>query len=174
MMKMDFYEVVRKRRSYRTFKSEMPETEKINRILEAARLAPTWANMQGVHYIIVKEPDNVLKLWEAIGQRAKFTEAPMFIVGVIAESGSGTNPNGVKYFPLDVGICFEHLILAATAEGLATCWIGWFNEERVKNVLNIPKRYRVLAITPLGYPTVEKEEVSERKPLEEITHYEKF
>ena len=171
---MEFYEVVRKRRSYRFFKPDIPEPEKIKRILEAARLAPTWANMQGVHYIIVKEPNNVLKLWEAIGQKAKFTEAPMFIVGVIAESGSGTNPNGIKYFPLDVGICFEHLILAATAEGLATCWIGLFNEERVKDVLKIPKRYRVLVITPVGYPLREKEEVSERKSLDKITHYEKF
>jgi nitroreductase len=171
---MDFYEVVGKRRSYRVFKSDMPESEKLNKILEAARLAPTWANMQGVHYIIVKEPSNVEKLWQAIGQKGKFTEAPMFIVGVIAESDSGTNPNGINYFPLDVGICFEHLILAATAEGLATCWIGWFNEEKVKEVLEIPKKYRVLAITPLGYPIREREGVTERKPLEKIVHYEKF
>jgi nitroreductase len=171
---LDFYEVVRRRRSYRVFKQDMPEAEKINRILEAARLAPTWANMQGVHYIVIKEPNNVERLWEAIGQKAKFTEAPMFIVGAIAESDSGTNPNGIKYFSLDVGICFEHLVLAAAAEGLATCWIGWFNEEKVKEVLGIPKKYRVVAITPLGYPIREKEEVTERKPLEQIVHHEKF
>jgi nitroreductase len=171
---MDFYEVVRKRRSYRVYKSDMPEVEKINKILEAARLAPTWANMQGVNYIIVREPKNVENLWKAIEQNAKFTEAPMFIVAVINEKDSGVGPNGIKYFPVDVGICFEHLILAATAEGLATCWIGFFNEEKVREVLEIPKKYRVLAITPLGYPIREKEEITERKPLEQIIHYEKF
>jgi len=172
---MDFYEVVRKRRSYRVYKPEMPEREKIDRILESARLAPTWGNMQGMRYIIVREPENVKKLWQAIDQEKKFTEAPMYIVGIIAESGSGTNPSsGIKYYPLDCGICFEHLILAATAEGLATCWIGFFNENKVKEVLNIPNKYRVLAITPVGYPVKLKGEVQERKSLEQIVKYEKF
>jgi nitroreductase len=172
---MEFYETIRKRRSYRVYKPDMPEEEKVNRILDAARLAPTWANYQGMHYIVVKEPDVVEKLWEAIGQKTKFTEAPMFIVGAIAESGSGTNPtSGIKYFSLDCGICFEHLILAATAEGLATCWIGWFDEKKVKNLLEIPDKYRVVAITPLGYPFKEKEEVQERKSLDKIVHYNKF
>ena len=171
---MDFYEVVRKRRSYRVYKPDMPEEEKITRILEAARLAPTWANMQGMHYIVVKEPETVKELWKAVGQLKKFTDAPMFIVGVIAKTGSGTNPSGIKYFTIDCGICFEHLILAATAEGLATCWIGNFSEEKVRKVLEIPNKYRVLALTPLGYPIRQKREVQERKPLEKIVHYEKF
>ncbi|MFX0074383.1 MAG: nitroreductase family protein [Candidatus Hermodarchaeota archaeon] len=171
---MEFYEVVRKRRSYRMYKSDMPEEDKVNRILEAARLAPTWANMQGMHYIVVKNPETVKKVWNAVGQSQKFVEAPMFIVGVISESESGKNPNGIKYFPLDCGICFEHLILAATAEGLATCWIGWFNENTIKEILEIPKKYRVLALTPLGYPVKEKGEVLDRHPLEKIVHFDKF
>jgi nitroreductase len=171
---MDFYDVVRKRRSYRVYKPDMPEEEKVNRILEAARLSPTWANKQGMEYIVVKDPETVKRVWNAVGQTQKFVEAPMFIVGIISESGSGQNSNGIKYFPLDCGICFEHLILAATAEGLATCWIGWFNETKVQEVLDIPKRFRVLALTPLGYPIKEKGEVVDRKPLEEIVHYDKF
>lgn len=171
---MEFYDVVRKRRSYRVYKPDMPEEEKVNRILEAARLAPTWANMQGMHYIVVKDPETVKGVWEAVGQRKKFVEAPMYIVGIISESGSGMNTNGIKYFPLDCGICFEHLILAATAEGLATCWIGRFNEIKVRNVLEIPENFRVMALTPLGYPNKEKGEVIDRKPFEEIVHYDKF
>ena len=81
---MEFYEVVRKRRSFRVYKSDIPEKEKIERILDASRLAPTWANMQGVHYIVVQEPSNVKSVWEAVGQRQKFAEAPMFIVGIIS------------------------------------------------------------------------------------------
>ena len=171
---MDFYDVVKKRRSYRVYKPDMPEDDKVNRILEAARLAPTWANMQGMHYIVVKDPETVKKLWKAVGQIKKFVEAPMYVVGVIAESGSGANPNGIKYFPLDCGICFEHLILAATAESLATCWIGWFNEAKVKEVLEIPEDFRVMALTPLGYPVKQKGEVIDRKAIEEIVHYDKF
>jgi nitroreductase len=171
---MDFHEVVKMRRSYRSYKPEMPEKEKVERILEAARLAPTWANMQGVIYIVVREPKNVKALWEAIGQNDKFIEAPMFLVGVIKESGSGTNKNGEKYYGVDFGICFEHLILAATAEGLATCWIGWFDEKKVKQVLKIPMKYKVMGLTPLGYPITLKSEVKDRKPISEIVHYEQF
>ncbi|MFX0059883.1 MAG: nitroreductase family protein [Candidatus Hodarchaeota archaeon] len=170
---MDFYDVVRKRRSYRFFKPNMPEDEKVNRILEAARLAPTWANMQGMHYIVVKDKEIVKEVWEAIDQKQKFADSPIFIVGVIAESGSGAN-RGEKYYPVDFGICFEHLILAATEEGLGTCWIGLFNENKIKEILTIPKKYRVLGITPLGYPLKQKGEVKDRKPLEEFVHFNKF
>ncbi|MHA1491281.1 MAG: nitroreductase family protein [Promethearchaeota archaeon] len=169
---MDFYEVIRKRRSFRIYKSDMPEEEKVERILEAARLAPTWANMQGMHYIIVKKSENVKAIWKAIGQRQKFADAPIFIVGAISESSSGANV--IKYYPVDFGICFEHLILAATAEGLATCWIGWFNEKKIKKILEIPDEYRVLGLTPLGYSTKPKGEVKDRKALSEIIHYDKF
>jgi nitroreductase len=116
----------------------------------------------------------IILLLKTQKQAQKFTSAPMFVVGVISESGSGANANGIKYFPLDCGICFEHLILAATAEGLATCWIGWFDETKIRDILEIPKRYRVLALTPIGYPVKQKGEVEERKPLEKIVHYNKF
>ena len=171
---MDFYEVVNTRRSYRVFKPDVPEEEKIEKILNAARLAPTWANGQPVHYIVVKKPENVKAVWEAVGQGQKFAQAPMFIVGAISEKGSGMNSNGQKYYGVDVGICFEHLILAATAEGLGTCWIGWFNEGKIKSALGIPEEYIVMGITPLGYPVKPKAEITERKPLDEIVHYEKF
>ncbi|MHA1149018.1 MAG: nitroreductase family protein [Promethearchaeota archaeon] len=171
---MEFYDVVKKRRSFRFYKPDMPERDKIERILEAAKLAPTWANMQGVEYIVVQESETVKKIWRAIGQRKKFIEAPMFIIGIIREDGSGANSNGEKYYGVDIGICFEHLILAATAEGLATCWIGWFNEPKIKKLLQIPDEYKVMAITPVGYSTKTKEEVHDRKPLEDIVHYEKF
>ena len=171
---MDFYDVVKNRRSYRVYKPDMPEKEKIERILESGRLAPTWANSQCVSYIVVQEPENVKAVWNAVGQMQKFAESPMFIVGVVSEKTSGMNSNGEKYYGVDFWICFEHLILAATAEGLATCWIGWFNESKVKEILNVPDEYKVMGLTPLGYPVKAKDEVTERKPLEKIVHYEKF
>jgi nitroreductase len=173
-LNMDFYDVVKTRRSFRVYKPDMPDKEKVDRILEAARLAPTWGNMQGVRYIVVQEPENVKAVWNAVDQETKFIEAPIFIVGIIAPSGSGVNKSGEKYYGVDFGICFEHLILAATAEGLATCWIGYFNEEEVKKVLKIPERYKVMGLTPLGYPIKPKGEVKERKSIDKIVHYEQF
>jgi nitroreductase len=172
---MDFYEVIKKRRSYRFYdESKMPEKEIIKKIINAARLAPTWANMQGVQYIIVQNKDTVKKIWKAIGQGKKFNNAPMFIIGFIAEKDSGKNRNDELYYPVDFGICFEHLILAATAEGLGTCWIGFFDEEKIKEILDLPKKYRVLGLTPLGYPSKPKEGESPRKDMEEIIHWEKY
>lgn len=172
---MDFYEVVKKRRSYRFYKPDViPEKDKVGRILNAARLAPTWANMQGVHYIVVQKPEKVKMIWKAIDQKDKFSNAPIFIVGIIKETASGINKAGIKYYTLDFGICFEHLILAATAEGMATCWVGIFDEEKIKDILEIPKKYRVLGITPLGYTIKEKGEISDRLSLEEIVHYDKY
>ncbi len=172
---MEFYEVIQKRRSYRFYdESQMPEKEAIEKIINAARLAPTWANMQGVQYIIVQEKDIVKKIWKAIGQGKKFNNAPMFIIGFIAERDSGKNKNGELYYPVDFGICFEQLILAATAEGLGTCWIGFFNEEKIKEILQIPEKYRVLGLTPLGYPLKPKEDESPRKNIEEMIHWERF
>lgn len=171
---MDFYEVVRKRRSIRSFSEKIPPLELIEKIIDTARLAPTWANVQGVEYIIVSESDKVYQIWQAINQGDKFRSAQIFIVGIISELGSGKNPeSGLRYFLVDFGICFDHLILAATAEGLATCWIGKFNEKKIKEILDIPNEFRIIGITPLGYAKKEYEPRA-RKPLEEILHYEKF
>ncbi|MEJ2295534.1 MAG: nitroreductase family protein, partial [Candidatus Lokiarchaeota archaeon] len=150
---MDFYEVIKKRRSHRFFTNKAPPDDQITHIIDAARLAPTWANMQGMEYVIVRKPEIVKAVWEAINQKNKFINAPIFIVGIIPESKSGVNHCGEKYYPVDFGICFEHLILAATAEGLATCWIGYFDEMKIKSILDIPRKYRILGLTPLGYPT---------------------
>jgi len=171
---MDFYQVIKNRRSYRTFRDKMPEEEKIIKILNAARLAPTWANFQGVKYIIIRKSETVNKIWHAIGQKSKFESAPMFIVGIISPSDSGKNMNGEEYYGVDFGICFEHLVLAATEEGLASCWIGWFNEEKIKEILDIPEKYKVMGLTPLGYPKKEKEPVNDRKSLDDLVHWDHF
>nr|MDO8115508.1 nitroreductase family protein [Candidatus Sigynarchaeota archaeon] len=151
---MDFYELVNKRKSIRKYKPDLVDNAILGKILDAARMAPTWANMQGVRYIIVNKKEKVEEIKAAIGQKW-LSSVPMFIVATIKESDSGKNKNGQAYFMLDVGICFEHLVLAATNEGLGTCWIGYFDEEKVKSALNIPGKSRVVAITPLGYPDEE-------------------
>jgi len=95
-------------------------------------------------------------------------QAPIIIVGCADPTKSG-NKEGKKYYLLDMGISMEHLMLAATEQGLGTCWIGaGFDETVVKEALTIPEEIRVVAITPLGYPN-EVTEPRTRKISEEIT-----
>ena len=169
---MDFYDVVKTRRSIRKFKPDPISDEIVERILNAARLAPTWANMQGTQYIVGKDPKIVENLCQAVGQRW-LKEIPMFIVVGLKESDSGKNSNGLPYFLVDAAICMEHIILAATNEGLGTCWIGHFPEEKVQEVLGISKKVRVVALTPLGYPNETPREQS-RKNLNELVSIDRF
>jgi nitroreductase len=170
-MSPDFYEVVDQRYSVRNYKPDPVPNESIVKILEAAQAAPSWANKQGVHYVVVTDPDRVKAMSKTIGQGWTST-APAFVVAISSPQWSGSK-NGMQYFMLDTGIAFEHLVLAATAEGLGTCWIGAFPEEVVKKVLDVPKNLKVVAITPLGFPDDSPRERS-RKPLDEIAFYDSY
>lgn len=170
---MDFTEVIKKRRSIRKYKPDPVSEEALTRILNYGRLAPTWANLQGVRYIVVREPESVLALSKAIGQKW-MKNIPVFIAVCIAPRDSGKNLNGLEYYMVDAAICMEHIVLAATNEGLGTCWVGYFDEDKVKAVLNIQKKNtRVIALSPLGYPdTIPTKQ--KRKTLDEIVYREKF
>jgi nitroreductase len=161
---MEFMAVVRKRRSIRSYSSKKVSKKKIDYILEAARLAPSWTNSQCWKYIIVKNE----RLRRKIAEKEWIAEAPIIIVCFADPSESG-NKHNQAYYMLDVGISMEHLILAATDIGLGTCWIGGqFNEEKVKKALNIPEKCRVVALTPVGYPKEEPKRKI-RKKLHEIS-----
>ncbi len=168
---MDFYDTIKGRYSIRKFKPDVVPMDVIKRVLDAARLAPTWANMQGVRYVVIPSKGQVEKVADAIGQRW-CKHAPMFIAAVSDAKWSGSK-NNMSYFMLDVGIAFEHLVLAATAEGLGTCWIGAFDEERLKEVLDVKGSNRVVALTPLGYPA-EKPDTRTRKSLSEIAFLDAY
>jgi nitroreductase len=166
---MEFMEVITKRRSIRKYKPDPIAEEKIRYVLEAARLAPSWGNWQCWKYIVVT--DESLK--KVITQHEWATKAPVIIVGCADTKKSGTE-HGQHYYMMDMGISMEHMILAATEQGLGTCWIGkYFDEKKVKKVLNIPKNFRVVAMTPLGYPDGEGI-VKPRKELEEIVSRNTF
>ena len=169
---MDFNDVINSRRSIRKFTADPVPEEKLQRILEAALLCPTWANKQGVRYIVVKDPERVSQLGEATGQKWTRT-APMFIVVCIDPKRSGKNKNDLEYFMVDATIGFTHIVLAATNEGLGTCWMGWFDEEAVQNILEIPKKVRVIGLTPLGFPDYTPKP-QERLALEEIVYEETY
>ena len=169
---MDFTEVIIKRRSHRKFKEDIVDDEILERIIEAARLAPTWSNMQGTRYIVVKNKTQIKEIADA-GNQKWIGNVPMLIVLCIAPNKSGKNINGLEYFTVDASICMEHIVLAATNEGLGTCWVGLFNEDKIKEVLSIPEKVRVIALTPLGYSKYTPREQI-RKPIEQICFSEKW
>jgi nitroreductase len=176
---MEFMDVVAARKSVRKYSDAPVEDEKIARCLEAARLAPSWRNLQCWRFIVVKDKDTIAGLANLINLWLK--SAPAVIVACAAPSKSGVH-NGQSYYLVDTAIALEHIVLAATNEGLGTCWIGGFDEAKFKAALGIPKEIRVVAMTPLGYPA-EKEGLwargakalmGRRKTIDEIVHREKW
>ncbi len=168
---MDFYDTIKGRRSIRKYKHDKVPMDVIKRVLDAARLAPTWANMQGIRYVLVAGKEQVDKVADGIGQRW-CNGAPMFVAAISDAQWSGNNGD-MAYFMLDVGIAFEHLVLAAVAESLGTCWVGFFDEERLKEVLGVKGSNRVVAVTPIGYPD-ESPAARARKPLSEIAFIDSY
>jgi nitroreductase len=171
---MDVFEAVKIRRSIRAYKSTPVSKEKLEKILEAARLAPSANNIQPWHFIVVTDPEKRAKLAKA--PFAGFLkEAPVVIVGC------GDQKASPKWFMVDVAIAMQNMVLTATSEGLGTCWVGSFNEDQVREMLKIPENYRVVALLALGYPR-EKIDlqgkmfhlVRRRKKLERIVSFEEF
>lgn len=169
---VDFTEVIEQRRSIRKYLNKSVPSDIIKKILIAAQKAPSWAHKQGARVMVVEDPEKMEQLRDAIGQ--KWVEnVPMFIVVFIDPEQSGIAPNKMEYYPVDATIVMEHIILAATNEGLGTCWIGWFDEEQVKKTLSIPLKYRVIGITPLGYP--EKQPgPKERHKLKDFCYLDRY
>lgn len=162
---MEFREVIEKRRSIRKYKSTNVSDEQVLRVLEAARIAPSAANRQPCHFIVVRDAEVRKKL---AGSQSWAANAPVIIVAL---GNTAVSPN---WWQNDVGIAFEHIILAAANEGLGTCWMGSLQRDiEIKALLGIPEEMRVVAITPLGNPD-EVPIYKQRKSLEEITSWGKW
>jgi nitroreductase len=167
---MEFMDVVRKRRSIRRYKPDPVPEEEIQYILEAARLAPSWANTQCWHFIVVTDPEVKMKIGEA-GFRWS-ARGPAMIVACADPAQSGFREDQL-YYLVDIGIALEHLVLAAVDRGLGTCWVVGFHEDQVKEILGVPENIRVIALTPLGYPA-EEPSARSRKSLEQIFSYNRY
>ncbi len=178
---MEFRSLVESRSSVRTYQKKPVEEEKLNYVLECARLAPSWANGQCWRFVVIRDPDVRKKVAATSLLNRWLKTAPVILVACADPKESGTR-NGLHYFCVDVGIAFEHIVLAAADVGLGTCWLGAFDEKQVKTVLGIPKQIRVVALSPLGYPakrtslfgkiikTIARSK--RRKPLEDFVHYD--
>lgn len=163
---MDFYEVIQTRRSIRKYKANPIEEDKLHRILNAARLAPSAANRQPITLIVVRDDKIKRRLKDAYSQEWFFT-APVIICACALPDKAWKRNDGRRYVDVDVAIAMDHLILAAAAEGLGTCWIAAFKPGIVKEALNISDDLEPLILTPLGYPE-SIPEPTYRKPLNEI------
>jgi nitroreductase len=144
---------------------------KLHKILEAARLSPSACNFQPWRFIVVTNP-LIKERLRAAYDREWFASAPVIIVACAVLDEAWNRRDGEEYWKVDITIAMQNLILEAWEENLGTCWIGAFDEEKVKKILGIPENIRVVAMTPVGYPAEQKGKVTDRKSLDEIVFYE--
>lgn len=178
---MDFLQLAAARQSDRAYDKERPvEPEKLERILEAARLAPSACNGQPWKFVVVNEPELARKVGKdtaGLGMNKFAKDAPVHIL-IVEESANITSILGSKikdkYFPLvDIGIAAAHITLAAEAEGLGSCILGWFDEKGIKAMLGIPAKKRLLLDITIGYSLKPKRPKS-RKAKEKVVTYNKY
>ncbi|MGB7968681.1 MAG: nitroreductase family protein [Methanobacterium sp.] len=169
---MEFSDLIQKRYSVRNYQSKPVVEEKLNKVLEAARLAPTAHNFQPFKLIVIKTGGNEENL-KRIYDRKFFVQAPIIICACTLIEDGWIRDDGKNYAEVDTTIAMDHLILAATELGLGTCWIGKFNLEAARQVLNVPDNVLPLVFTPLGYPD-DTPRAKQRKSMDDIVLYEKW
>ncbi len=173
---MELYSAIHNRRSIRKYKPDPPLQESLLRILEAARAAPSWANKQCWRFLVVKEEARKKELAASLPEgnpAAKAIETAPVVIVACADPGASGSQEGKDYYLLDIGISMQQLVLAAHAEGLGTCWVAWMDENAIRKACAVPEQYRVVALTPLGYPAKEARPIP-RKELSEIAFAEKW
>jgi nitroreductase len=169
--KMEVYEAIKIRKSVRAYDTKPIPEDVLIRVLEAGRVAPSANNAQPWHFIVVKS----LEKREILSKRmfARFlVESPVVVVGCGEMNG--------KFSVVDVSIAMQQMVLAATAEGLGTCWVGDFNEKIVRDLLKIPEKYSVVCLLTMGYPREKLDLAAKlmrtrsRKKMEDIVSLEEF
>jgi nitroreductase len=170
---MDVYEVIRTRKSVRSFQEKDVSEEVLSRLLAAARLAPSASNRQEWRFVVVRDPATRKELVRAANGQRFVGQAPV-VLACCAETNEHVMPCGHLAYPIDLAIAIDHITLCAAAEGLGTCWIGAFSEGQVRDVLGIPPHIRVVALLPVGYPTDPRPVEKSRLPLERIVKNERW
>jgi nitroreductase len=175
-------EIIQNRQSDRSYTDKPVENEKLERIVEAGRLAPSACNAQPWKFIIVTDPE--LRNQLSVAASAKLLSMNMFVhqapvqIIVVREKANISSRLGgtVKkkdYSLIDIGIASENICLQARAEGLGSCMIGWFDESQVRKILNIPRSKRVELIITIGYPAKEPRE-KKRKTTGDVISWNRY
>ena len=184
---MDFLEVIKSRRSIRDYLKEPIPADILDEILEAGRIAPSCQNRQCWRYVVVKDKKTINELALKSGLIGKVNffikNAPVIIVA-FANPKNSCNLNKQQYYLFDIGISFQQMMLTAWNYGIGSCWLAAFNEEKVRKILNIPDKYKVVAMSPFGYPKEKKSLYSsavsafakskKRFPMEKIIKFDKW
>ena len=166
---MNIFEAIKKRYSCRAYEDRPIEADKLGRILEAARLAPSAKNLQDWRFVVVTEPEKKAGLAKAACDQTFLAGAGAIIVG--CSNNAETMRCGQALGPIDVAIAMEHIALAAVEEGLATCWIGAFYTDKVRSIVGVPENVRIIELMPIGYPADSPRPAS-RVPMDKIVCYE--
>lgn len=177
---MDFLQLAASRQSDRAYEHRPVEREKLERILQAACLAPSACNAQPWKFVVVDDPELARRVGKAaagLGMNRFAKEAPVHIL-IVEESMNVTSFLGSKikdkYFPLiDIGIATAHITLAAESEGLGSCIMGWFDEKEIKQLVGIPAGKRLLLDVAVGYAAKPKRKKS-RKALDKVVSYNHY
>lgn len=167
---MDVIEAVETRQSIRQYRATPVPEESLKKVLEAARLSPSASNRQDRKLVVVRDPGRRRELAEASGGQRHVGEAPV-VVAAVATRPAYVMRCGVPAYAVDLAIAVDHMTLVATSEGLGTCWIGAFSQERVRQILRIPDEYVVVALLTLGFPSGPGNP-KVRKPLNELVSFE--
>ena len=169
---MEFSELITRRYSVRAYKPDPVEEDKLQEVLEAARLAPTANNQQPFQLIVIhtagREED--LKRIYAPGW---FVQAPFVVCGCGLSGQGWVRRDGRSYLDVDLAIAMDHMILAAANAGLGTCWIANFDETAARQVLRLPDDVEPIIFTPLGYPA-DQPGPKRRQPLTDLVRYQNW
>jgi nitroreductase len=168
---MEYSELIAARYSVRAYRPDPVEDEKLQTVLEAARLAPTAANRQPIQLIVMRTTGREEEI-KKIYRRSWFVQAPL-VIAVCTISSQAWVRESDKFNArlIDAAIVADHLILAATNLGLGTCWIAAFNMEAARAVLQLPDEVEPVIFTPLGYPA-DQPGLKIRKSLTDLVRYE--
>jgi nitroreductase len=184
---MELFEAIETRRSIRKYIDKPVEDQKLRAVLEAVRMAPSWANYQCWRLVVVKDKSMKEKIsalsyvesyfapkgYKSNPSMKALVEAPVVIVLCAEPERSGTI-HGQSYYLVDSGLAAQNLMLAARGLGLGTVFVGIYDEGKIKSALNIPASIRIVGLFPLGYPVEEKKEGPARKPIEEFCFNEQW
>jgi nitroreductase len=170
---MEYSELIAARYSVRAYRTDPVEDEKLQAVLEAARLAPTAANRQPFQLVVMRTAGREEEIGK-IYRKSWFVQAPI-VIGVCAISSQAWVRESDRFNArmIDAAIVADHLILEAANQGLGTCWVAAFNPEAARNVMGLSDEAEPVIFTPLGYPA-DQPGPKTRKPLNELVRYERW
>lgn len=180
---MTFDRIISARRSTRSFDPDRPVADgDIRAMAEAARMAPSACNSQTWRFIAVRRRQTIVRItreaMRPVIPNKWLADAPLLVAGCsrldLIANRVGAAVTGTEYYQIDLGIAMEHMVLKATELGLGTCWIGWFSEGKVKEILAVPGRVRIPALLAVGYPLEGAGGRRSRKPLDRILFSERW